>query len=72
MEDEGGEEDDLDLIENYAKSEGALDLGSDTESLGCNPLSGSAGDLVSLGRITPEREAVIEPVFADQSDSEEG
>jgi len=72
VEDEDGEEDDLDLVENYAESEGAVDLGGgDTESLRRNPLSGSTGDLASLGYIASEREAVIEPVFADQSGSEE-
>lgn len=38
-----------------------------------NPLSSSVGDLASLGYFPPpasEREAVLEPVFADQSDSE--
>ena len=74
MEDEDGDEDDLDLAGNvqYAESEGAIDLGGDAESLRRNPLSGSTGDLASLGHITSEREAVLEPVFADQSGSEDG
>lgn len=74
VEDEDGDEDDLDLADNvqYAESESAVDLGGDADSLRHNPLSGSAGDLASLaGHVVSEREAVIEPVFADQSGSED-